>query len=450
MVTSIRELVEHEQISMEETVYALAGEKILDFPMTIGDFFELKEEESGKNYFPQLAEYYEQQEEALCRKGLRKKEEELEQKMKELKQYPEEEKQEYTYRSLLEQLRQEKKQVTKEIKEEIRSYGEERKKTGGGNCFFGYKNFVVLNYLKNITEFVPQIKEADLPRMDEMPVLTTDLRLLEEAVKSKESIGIVGGPCLFGFDEMTMYVKCSDGRVRLFDFSSGVNLDNTESKNMAQYFQSHCGEIKGASFLRKKMWMTQQERNSISYLFELARVLGASVFIPLPDISYAKYLKSVVSVCEEPLREQILADFLKEAYAVSDLYLDFIDTMKQAYPGIEVTVLHGRSGDILEKFYKERSPYLEARMLKKATGIKEKQDAVVDYITMLAMPYYLGNVQHVLQVDSSDEADSARKCARLHQGCFQFHSLLYPEYLSADGIHTVFYAAQEYKDYMCN
>jgi hypothetical protein len=139
---------------------------------------------------------------------------------------------------------------------------------------------------------------------------------------------------------------------------------------------------------------------------------------------------------------------LKEAYAISDLYLGYIGKLQQEHPKVKVQTLHGRSGKTLEKFYQKREDYLHSKLLKRVTGVEEKTESVIDYITMLALPYYLGDVQHVFQVDNLYEADSARKCAKLHQGRFSFHSLLYPEYLSADGIHPVFYAAQEYKDYI--
>ena len=212
MLISIRELIERKKLSSKETVYSELKDEILDFKMTIGDFFETVREEWGKNYFPELGHYYKEMENCLCTEGFRQREQDVEKKLKELQKCPDNEKQEYDYIKRLETLRKEKKRLKKEIKTRIQEYEtdwQEERKTG---CwFFQYKNFVVLNCLENVKKQLPQIAGAKLDRMDRMPVLTTDLTLLSKAAQNGETIGIVGGPCLFGFDEMTIYVKRNDG-----------------------------------------------------------------------------------------------------------------------------------------------------------------------------------------------------------------------------------------------
>jgi hypothetical protein len=86
--------------------------------------------------------------------------------------------------------------------------------------------------------------------------------------------------------------------------------------------------------------------------------------------------------------------------------------------------------------------------MQKITNVSGKKDAVIDYITMLALPYYLYGTKYVLQLDSSDETDSGRKCAKLHKKDMALTQILYPEYLSRDGENTIYCAPLQYKDYM--
>ena len=53
-----------------------------------------------------------------------------------------------------------------------------------------------------------------------------------------------------------------------------------------------------------------------------------------------------------------------------------------------------------------------------------------------------------MQVDSVDETDSGRKCNKIHGKDMELIQILYPEYLSSDGKHTIYNAALEYKDYL--
>ena len=43
MLTSIRELIEREELQLEETVYRFSSDEVLEFPLTIGDFINVCE-----------------------------------------------------------------------------------------------------------------------------------------------------------------------------------------------------------------------------------------------------------------------------------------------------------------------------------------------------------------------------------------------------------------------
>ena len=59
---------------------------------------------------------------------------------------------------------------------------------------------------------------------------------------------------------------------------------------------------------------------------------------------------------------------------------------------------------------RRREKYIkESAYMRKITGRDQKKEAVVDYITMLALPYYIYGTSYVVQVDSVDETGLRKK-----------------------------------------
>jgi hypothetical protein len=116
---------------------------------------------------------------------------------------------------------------------------------------------------------------------------------------------------------------------------------------------------------------------------------------------------------------------------------------------VEYRVLHARDRELCRLFYEKRSPYIQnSSYIQKITNVSGKKDAVVDYITMLALPYYVYGTRYVVQLDSVDETDSGRKCNKIHKQDMNLTQILYPEYLSRDGQNTIYNAPIEYKNYL--
>ncbi|MDR1772064.1 MAG: hypothetical protein LBS02_15720 [Hungatella sp.] len=455
MLTTIRELMKRYNLEQENTVYRLESSGILDYPLTAGDFFEnLYGMEKGKNYYD-IYGFYQACREEEGKRGIPQLLKKVEQNLKQAEKVKSccrgEEK-----KVLLEQLKEERRILRREIalhmeasyETAIKSYGESPDKLQ----FFEYKNRVLVTSFENITRMVPELGAAKLEELRKFPWLTTSLSKLRGAVCQGEELGVVGGPCLFGMDEVLLQVETAEGKTELFDCSCGRNCAKNPDEQaiiLEDYLGLHRHRIKSLHILNRKTGITRQEYISLLYVFEIAGLLGGKVVIPLPDLSYIKYMTSDIMLLEEPLKQQIFAEFETEAYKITDLFLEVIGILKTRYPGLPVTVLHSREKELCRIFYDKREPFIrDSSYMRKLTSVNGKKDAVIDYITMLALPYYIYGTRQIVQVDSLDETDSGRKCQKIHGDTIKLHSVLYPEFISRDGKNTIYNAGIEYKDYM--
>lgn len=196
-----------------------------------------------------------------------------------------------------------------------------------------------------------------------------------------------------------------------------------------------------------KLYAGSKEKK-LKIVFEFAGILGAKAVIPIPDISYLKYLSTSLAPLQEDFKKQIMEKFRKETEKIADFYLEAIEELKAEYPSVELKVLHGRDPELCREFYEKREWYFrKSGLIRRMTRNREKTDAVFDYISMLALPYYFFGTPQVIQVDNLDETDSYRKCRKVHKGVFSLSSVLYPERLSTNGKDTIFHAPLEYKEY---
>ncbi len=455
MLTTIRELIKRHSLDLDHTVYRWEKDQVLDFPLTASDFFEVVQGmEKGENYSP-ICEFYETCMQEGGKLGVPELMERMEQNQKQAveikKKYKGSEK-----KMLLEELGQERRRLREEIdlhmkasyETAVKSFGENR----GELSFFEYKNRVMATSFENIMSMVPVLKKTNLKELKDFPWLTTSLNKLRSAVHSGEELGIVGGPCLFGIDEVLLRVETLDGGQELFDCSCGRNCAKDPEKQpvtLEEYLACHKHHIKDVGIINRKTGITRQEYISLLYVFEAASLLNGKVVIPLPDLSYIKNMTSDAAMLEEFWKQQILAEFYTETYKITDLFLEVIQALKKRYPQVTVTVLHNRENELCQVFYDKREPFIRASSyMQKLTGTNGKKDAVVDYITMLALPYYVYGTRHVVQLDSLDETDSGRKCQKIHKNEIQLHSILYPEFISRDGKNTIYHAGIQYKDYL--
>ena len=310
-----------------------------------------------------------------------------------------------------------------------------------------FKNTVNISDFEGIVKRVPSLAQADFPDKEQTPYFTANLGKLQEALVENRKVAVEGGPCLFGANEVDVEIVLENGKTCFFDYCTGKRYGEKgkySEENMENFIKVH-----RIFFHDKKRGLTHQEYDSILCVFEAAEALGAPAVIPLPDMSYIKYLSAVLRDFPEEKREQILSDFRKVSWRISDLYIDLIHSLEARYPGVDCVIVHERDAELCRRFFEERTPYIERnKILRTITAIEQRLESVKDYISMPALPFYLLGITDILEIDSVDETDSFRKCGKAHKGTINLSCILYPEKLSADGRNTVYHAEQEFKEYL--
>lgn len=249
-------------------------------------------------------------------------------------------------------------------------------------------------------------------------------------------------------------VICRDGRKEYFDYNTGksyLTYEHEESEDIidfAAYVNAHARDITAIHFDNRKAGITPQEWSFVKYPFEIAYALEAPLVIPIPDMSYMKYLDAVLEHIDEDARKSALEEFRNVEYTISDMYLALISQMQESYGNVHCEVVHARDSELCDAYYKKRALYMNRnKIVRNLTGIPEKLESVKDYVSMPALPYYLWGIDNIIEVDSMDETDSFRKCRKAHKNDVNLSCILFPELLSTDKIHTIFDAPWDRKEY---
>lgn len=328
-----------------------------------------------------------------------------------------------------------------------------------------FKNSVKVMNFPMIVRTLPSLADIKWKDLESIPYFTFGLESIQEAVEEERKIGIEGGPCLFGGWEVFMEITMKDGSVKVYDFNTGYLVRDgayvTDEPIVMDAVQIDADRIREIHFRDCKEALTGQEIASVLYLFEVAEALDAQVVLSIPDFSYVKFLKAVLAYLEtdaalspersrevRQIQEQCLAEFRRIAYRITDLYLDLAKDLARRYSSVRYEPVHERRDHLCEIFYEKRAPYIERnKILRTIRSSEEHYESLKDYISLSALPYYLFGITDILHICSLDEADSYRKCKKAHKGQICLACILYPEYISADGKTTVFYAEQKDKDY---
>lgn len=457
MLTTIRKILEAKATSVQDTIYSTAADDILDFPLSIGDFFEITEDNTGTSNFEVLNNLHDLAEgkkknseyEAICSE-LHKVTARLK-KIKSIENITAE-----LIAEKLELRNNKKKLSTKKTALEQRylaySIEEIKKERDFGFKILDYKESMNCSYFSEITAMLPQVAAVDTPMLKQMPLFVRGIWDMVRALKKGMPLGITGGPCLFGTHEVTVDIQHADGEVVQFDFSKGREYDKNKMLSeidLESYCCTRYEDIVRLELTNFKRGVTLQEYLSMQYLFEFARALGAKVVIPIPDMSYMKFFKGATKLIADEVKDPAFKAFERISHDIADMYLQVITDLRFQYPEVECQVLHSRDTALCELFYTKRKQYIQnLSRLGRVTVYDGKLEAIIDYITMVALPYYVYGTQNVLQLDSVDETDSLRKCIKIHGPEVTFHSILFPEYLCEDGVNTIFNAPLEFKDYI--
>jgi len=456
MLTTLREILIAKGARIQDTIYYRATDTILDFPMNIGDFFKPKTDGTGVRDFEVLNRLYclvEDKKKTSEYSAVCSRLQQIEARLKEMKSIKNNAN-EFVAEKL--ELRRDKLKLkeTKSVLEAkyfAQSTEEIKREYNSGLAFLEYKNSFYCSNFAEIAAILPQIEGVDALKLREMPLFVHGIRDLSVALKKAVPLGIVGGPCLFGAYEVIIDIHHAEGEVVQFDFSTGLNYNQgmLGEYDLESYLSTKYKNIVQLDLTNFKGCVTYQEYLSMQYLFEFAVVLGAKVVIPIPDISYMKFFKGITTPIADEVKEPAFKVFEQISHNITDMYLKVIDDLQLRYPDVECQVLHSRNPRLCDLFYDKRQQYVHKLSRQgRVTESKGRTDAIIDYITMLALPYYVYGTRNVLQIDSVDEADSMRKCMKIHHPEVTFHSILFPEYLSEDGVHAIFYAPLQFKEYV--
>ena len=440
MLYTIFNILKEKEITIDDTVYAADNSDVLRFQISAGDFFEVcRDKTEYKAYEDFFAE--EKKKTELDSRECEARLEWIRSRLKELK--TEEKDLTHAHADEIKQLRFEKQQLNQAL-----GIGDS---TQNQKMLIKYKNYLYATSVNTIVRVIPQFKNANFRCMNEMPLFVKNLPKLKEAIESGREVAITGGPCLFGVNEVLVNVTYKDTGVETYDFSSGRHaLEDGSKRDMAEDLMAYGNNVLDIDFVNQKPSATTQEYDSIHYLFEVAGALHLKLTIPLPDMSYIKFFKNVVESAKvkPEIAEKAVKRFREVAYRISDFYLAIIEKLHTRYPDVVFAVIHGRDEELLTRYYEGRQPFLTPKMVKNLTAVRGKTDAVLDYITMPALPYYIWGIKDIIQMDCLDETDSYRKCVKMHKGSLNIYAMLYPERISGDKENTIFYAPLEYKEYL--
>jgi len=318
-----------------------------------------------------------------------------------------------------------------------------------------FKECVEVMDFEQTAKTFPAFENIRYKSREKFPYFTGNLEMLAERWKHGETIAVEGGPCLFGAHEVSVIVRLNNDTVRMFDYANGKaykrnysDSDFSETDTLAEYLRQYGQQTEQITFRQEKMGLTPQEYLNLRYPFEIASALGGPLVIPIPDMSYRKFLLAVLEFVPEHLRKQALNDFDAISADIVSFYLTAIENLQKEFQIENFLCVHGGSQEELQLWYEKRLPYLErGKILRSLTRLPEKINPIKDYISMPALPFYLFDAPLILQVDSMDETDSYRKCKKAHKKAFQMGCIMIPELLSGDDVHTFYEAPLKWKAY---
>ena len=109
------------------------------------------------------------------------------------------------------------------------------------------------------------------------------------------------------------------------------------------------------------------------YPFEIAAALGGPLVIPIPDMSYRKYLLYALDAVPQELRDGTLAEFDKILDGIADLYLKTIAELQEQFQIERFLCVHRRDPKPLDLWYEKRAPHIErGKVLRSLTRLPEK------------------------------------------------------------------------------
>ncbi len=469
-VVTIRKVLEDQNCKLESTVYKDFDAKQLDYPMAAIGEFSVYENEQDKKNFAGWIQYEELYQELLQNEKYQCLTQEIETISRQNKQYSQQARENFQNQIEDEELNCKILQLRirkKELQERLagleqqfhcqcRQSCEERGISLGKKILLYKKELMLSNYqnIRRMFPFLPE--ESRMPYWMDMPFYVSNMTELQRIAEAGQPIAVEGGPCLFGLQEVYVVITLKDGTVYKYDYNTAhygpEDTGELGCESMESLMANQPQDVADISFIDQKKGLTRQEYYELLYPFELAKLFQAKLVIPLPDMSYLKYLKSLVANVEPNVAQCAIARFEQVVFRISDMMLAKLEEIAAGYPQVEYQIVHERSRELCQRFYENRKAFMQRSkskdIIKRLTQNQFRQQSILDYVTMPALPLYLYGIRNVIQIDCINEVDSYRKCNKVHKQGINLFAMLYPEYLSKDGKHTVFYSKLEDKDYI--
>ncbi len=323
-----------------------------------------------------------------------------------------------------------------------------------------FKNTANIMSFQQLTERLSGLETMMLREKDNVPYCVENLDIISRRLKEDPGSACVeGGPCLFGEHEVTGEVRLKNGKTFQFDYSTGKRytedasgdydlIDPPDETDLAEFLNIHAAEIAYVRFRSDKTGLTKQEYLHVMLPFAFASALNVSLVLTLPDMSYRKYLECAILPLSEKMGAEIMEDFDRILFGISDMYLRLVSRLQEHFQVERLAVVHKRAPELVTLFETARRPYIERnKVLRHLTARPAKLEPIKDYISMPALPLYIFGSRAILEVNSMDETDSYRKCRKAHKDAVDLGCIMFPELLSGDGENTYYCAPLAYKDY---
>ena len=330
-------------------------------------------------------------------------------------------------------------------------FWEENEETG----VIRFKNCVDACSMNMLAEKVERFRPLLSDNLAKRPLFASETDIIKEIVETKEEKAVLGGPCLFGENEVSVKFVMKDGSETYFDYSTGKSYQKdyeqcVTSNDMADYVKENGDKVVSILFTNYKEKLTVDEYEAMRFIFAVAKEINAMAVIPLPDMSYCKFLESILEMIESDIdKNEVRESFYAISDKIADIYIKAAKVISEKYPDVDYFIFNRRQYDMCEKFYENRASFIEKnKILKSISGSEAKKEAVKDYISMPALPYHLFGIRNILELDNLSEMESFRKCRKAHKGTVNIGAIFYAELLSEDGENTLYFAPREYKEYL--
>lgn len=446
MLTTAQEILTNLCGNIEQSEYAKCSKAMLTYPMSLGDFFTIREkwrDNTGFSAWRYMQDY-------LTRMRSQPQWQKLmDEKIRQAAQMKEcagDREQMHACRMRLKEIRECLEQIERDY--EKKGYMEYCAHEGKTGCaVLVYKHRLVMNTMDNIACAVPALQKIKTryPALWDMPVFTENIH--ELAKENLPQVALESGPCLYGTDEVFVSLYLHDTEnVLIFDHDNGICIKGDCTLSLEDFLALHAEEIKDITFHSKKDGFSSQELEQMQIVFTMAEAMQCRLLLTLPDMSYRKQWFELSKHLPESLRENARNRYAKILYGITDLYLELIAWLKKQYQVPRIEILHERNQSAYKRFLRERQKYCSLSDV--STSQENKKTAIYDYICMPAAPLYLWGTEVVIEVNSTDEADSVRKCMKYHRSELRIYPFMLPEKVSTNRDNTVFRAPRADKGYI--